>query len=630
MAENLLILGHKRFNSKLGALIIKQARFGRVDTFNLSAELFSGDPFTSADPLANAYHQIRIFLESHSPDYLRNLIALLPFQLEPPISDDARKPWNPLLTHDSERKKSYPQQILASWLLLTFPEVHWLFLLPSSNHRPDSFLQQHFLPPAFRAEELTKKPRDRAAVLFDAFGLRNEIKTLISDADADLPISLPETPQRRYLAAAIDEEPAYAFFNSYAAYRFGYRAVPVTRFELFQTLFGDVKPDIHLLFEDLYLFFPDRSYDTHLSDLEQRDKRNEGLASVNIRHRILVTIGHKKAGKWQKNRKYLKTLRLTQGLRWKVLHKPFAGIFDLWKRSGLWNKRENAPKLSEGYSWPPAAGRGTQAPRKTNSHEHSTPGRLIVFAQYLINRARLILRQPYGVQDAIHAAVLALEAKELIGCRTPTLALEALALQHEAEIVAESMFYGIEYNLNVKDRFEDIAREVRAISQWFNPRGRTRSQLNARLTIIENLANKFRELNQFEEEQACLAEARKLRFAFWMRQRPWHWLAWPVLKYLNIALYSLPRFIAIVVLLNGIFGGIYWLLKYHSGHSASFWESLSAASYFFFTLQPAQSWEGIAGVSPTFWNSVLAFQGMISFSMLSLLIANIYLIISRR
>ncbi|MDQ7052311.1 MAG: hypothetical protein Q9P14_05270 [candidate division KSB1 bacterium] len=113
---------------------------------------------------------------------------------------------------------------------------------------------------------------------------------------------------------------------------------------------------------------------------------------------------------------------------------------------------------------------------------------------------------------------MALEGKELLGNKTPTSALRALAIQHDAEITAESMFYGIEYNINVKERFREIEREVKSISRWFHRSSRKRSELNARLTIIENLAKRFRDLNQFEEEQQCLAEARKLRFEFWMRQ----------------------------------------------------------------------------------------------------------------
>lgn len=220
-----------------------------------------------------------------------------------------------------------------------------------------------------------------------------------------------------------------------------------------------------------------------------------------------------------------------------------------------------------------------------------------------------------------------MEAKELLGNRTPTTALEALALQNQAEITAESMFYGVEYNLNVKDRFKEIEREVQAIARWFNPRIQKRSEINARLTIIESLAKRFREMNQFEEEMMCLAEARKLRFEFWMRQKPWRWAAWPFLKYLDLALYSLPRFLFLLLFWVVFFGLIYYIIAIPD---KGFWDAFTSSTMFFFTMESAKNWDTTFDKLPILWNAIKATQGFLAFFNLSLLFAHIYMIVTRR
>ncbi|RMG40887.1 MAG: hypothetical protein D6732_02950, partial [Methanobacteriota archaeon] len=169
--------------------------------------------------------------------------------------------------------------------------------------------------------------------------------------------------------------------------------------------------------------------------------------------------------------------------------------------------------------------------------------------------------------------------------------------------------------------------------RWFHSASRKRSELNARLTIIENLARRFRELNQFEEEQQCLAEARKLRFEFWMRQSPYRRILWLPLKYLEYALYSISWFLFFLVVILLFFGTFYYFF-YNSvivppGPTRSFWESFSAAMMFFFTLQSAPGWDQLPQWQ-SLWNIILAFQGAISLFNLTLLLTHLYMQISRR
>jgi len=603
------------------------------------------DQFKSINQCDLIYNCILEKLEKIQGNIL-NLKVLFTIQIEPPEIDSLLNNWDATLLYEKERQRVHARSVIISRLMLTFPEVHWFFWDERTNRNaifPDKMWLISF------PEIDILKLDCYLGNLFDGFNIRNEIKKIINKKVSYLPI-------RHSYAVALDEEPAYAYLNAYIAYRLGYSSWSLYLWKSAKKILSvssseEKSPTI--VFEDLYLNFPDHSGKFLDSDLDEPAndilEKFQRLSYIEFRDRIFgklentfkrifVTIGHHKTGIhnviWGKNKEYFCFLREKSNIKIKILYKPSGGIFDILRKAGLWNNRKNRPALAgekneDGiqFVWPP-----DEKILAQDEIGHSAPGRLLSISQNLINRAERILKNAMTITDAIHAAVLALEAKELLGNRTPTTSLEALALQHEAEITAESMFYGIEYNLNVKDRFKDIEREVKAISRWFNPKHRKRSELNARLAIIEKLAKRFNELRQFEEEQECLAESRKIRFEFWMRQKPWRWLAWPFLKYLENALVSLPRFFALVLGWLVLFGLLYYFLApliIGQSNNINFWNAISSSTVFFFALQSPDNWKVLENYQ-TFWNFILAFQGFISFFNLTLLLTNIYLIVSRR
>lgn len=662
MSRSVLLISCEPLGSRLKEHIERQYQ-KTVDCLNLPRRFFDRQPVTDLNEYIRYYEEICRNLEAQSPASLRNYLAIVPVWADEMRSDN----WNPLLNYEKTRDRPYPPEVLLSWLMLTYPEIRWVFLSDSAKGKAEATHKFHSLGPDL---DLAKIFTATSCIpLFDPCGLRNSVRRVmgkLQDIEGH-PIA-SAIPGREFLAAAVDEEVNYAYMNAYTAYRFGYRAWVINTWEMLNAVFSDQdskedmdivfgskitegagngahhqvqKEDVDIVFEDLYLNFPDRSLDysteapeyppdqRHLSNLAFRDS----LLNVfqRVRKRVLVTVGHRRTRddreRWLKNKAYLNLLPA----KVKILFKPFAGIFDLWERSGLWRRFENLPQLAPGFSWPP-----DKKEAFIKGSTHSAPGKLLIIAQRLIKRTRKILDKVDTVPDAIHAAILALEAKELLSGKTPATALEALALQHQAEIVAESMFYGIEYNLNVKGRFRDIQKEVEAIGYWFNPKSAQKSKLNARLTIIADLAHKFRDLKQFEEEQECLAEARRLRLDFWLRQTPIHWIAWPFIKYIDILMRSVGHFLLVVLFWIAFFTGIYWAADNGSAEILSFgqslWEAFAASLAFFFTLQPVHGWDGNVLIfgSKNWWNIVLAFQGLVSFSNLGLLLTHFYMLISRK
>jgi len=606
-----------------------------VSVFDVSHLVPEEDRMTQGKVLPT-YRQIARRIESardQDPSGLRNLVVIADlYDKELSGLEDL----NPI-------SREYGWAAVVSMLILAFPEAHWILHTPYGSG--DSlFTKAHLFATVSSLSGSLAFHQHGFRNLLDGTGLRDGIFSGIAnikDNDGN-----PVAPVRRRLktAAAIDEEEAYAYFNAYTARRFGYCAWSVDSWNLMQEIFREGSPGIHLLLEDLYLNFPDKNSDISLSDLKTRDKGTEeipglqGLRADSVERRVLITVGHRGSHRarenWRKNKHYLRSLRSKEGrdLKIKVLYKPLSGIFNLWEEAGMLQWNRLSASRDKGSNWPP-----NYRPRQHKSTGHSSPGRLLEVAEQLIERSKSILEEARNVPDAVHAATLALDAKELLAGKTPTTALKALALQHRAEVRAESMFHGIEFNLDVRSRFRDLREEVDAIGRWFSGRRRKRVTLNARLAIIEDLAREFSELDQFEEERKCRAEARRLYFDFWAHQSPWRLLFLPLLRYLSFSLRSLPVFLGLVLFWILLFGVGWDLLEptVNVGTAVpderyrSLLDALTSSTVYFFTLTPPGSYWGEAD-RQVLWNLFLVFQGVVSLSHLGLLVSHIYLIVSRR
>lgn len=381
--------------------------------------------------------------------------------------------------------------------------------------------------------------------------------------------------------------------------------------------------EIALSLEDRYLNFPDKDPELtlHLSD---PDVRNDVFGKLReVPHRVLVTTGHEQGVAASSLRRRLKewweTWRHTETRR-STIYKPWSGIFDIWEQV-------NARGQAEWFVWPPA----TDMDDRPAGGGHSAHGRLLLVAEQLIARAQRILETARNLPDSIHGAVLALEAKEYLGHRTPTTSLEALALQHQFEVLAECRFYGVEHNMNVANRFADIERELASIGEWFRPAKRKRSRLNAELRIVSELLLIFREHSQFDEEQQALVKLRALHRGLWLRRHSrWAWVLWPLRAYIETLLRSLGWLVG---------GFMFWVaalscLYVLSGHGGQgyrvdhYWHGFVDAMISFVGLSPPHDFETMWGSPGALRVCMLAFA--LGFLHLGIFITHLYAILTRR
>lgn len=517
-----------------------------------------------------------------------------------------------------------PQTALLWMLVLAFPEVHWVFHSPYRLPDGKWFPRTHTFAAGGGGDSVVRLHKSGFNPLFDPAGVREMIRRNLSREAIDGHRPFAQIPRREAEAVALDEEPEYAAFTAYLAYRQGYRCWSIPSMELMRWRLSDRDESggaLALALEDVFLSYPDRSFEEGLSDLSKRHDRFPPLAAA--RHRVLITVGRGlgEAGgdNAARNRDYLRRLRRS----YRILYKPLTGVFETVRQAGI-------KKVLE---WPPAKRRA--GPRQ-EEYGHSAPGRPLAVAGVLIARAQTLLGSSPSVHDAIHAAVLALDAKELLGGRTPTAALRAVALQQEAEVVAESLFLGVQHNLDVRKRLREIKTEVEFVGRWVHRSQQRRAILNARMTIAEQLAKRYRDFNQFEEESACLAEARKLRFDFWALERPARWPLWPFLRYLSFSLSSLGRFVAVVAAWTIFFGVSYYALGLVVAKPNLYLgDAMASSTKLFFTGNSSANWEALREAGridnwEVFWKCWVTFQSVVSIVNIGLLLSHLYLVISRR
>jgi len=482
----------------------------------------------------------------------------------------AKDDLNPLLARNLS-------SVLAS-VLLSFPEISWIG------------------PEATSLSQLNVFSKISGDDLFDSTGCRNAVRRRLQEGTSvgERVVALI-IPLRVHTAAAFDDEEDFAYFNAYVAYRFGYRAFPVvTNTQAEQLCIGKESSGVDLTFEDICISWPDASSEIHYSDLSglrdvgkkpQEWRSRKRLRLEAARHRIFVTTQHRQTANENLDREngcYIKSgecVAFKIGGYGKIVAKPLSGMFDLWRRAGGF-KKKGGPGIgkwgyADGFDWPPK--KENLAEVGGESPGHSAPGRLLMIANTLIERCERLLPKVKSVKDAVLCAVLATDALELLGNRTPTTAMEALRLKHIAEVTAECQFSGIEYRIEVNDRLKELQRDARVIGHWFGPKRRKMAAMNAEMKTLVQVRSVFRNHGQFDEAQVCGNRIRELHFHLWMRQQPWRNVFRPVLWYFNLALKSFPIFTFLIFFWMAVFTCLYHLCDAPSSAPQGWWKAIHYA-----------------------------------------------------
>ena len=225
---------------------------------------------------------------------------------------------------------------------------------------------------------------------------------------------------------------------------------------------------------------------------------------------------------------------------WTVVHKPLAGIFGL----------RNACCLPNGHGFQGIydtarvkeecrrVRQGDFVERNSNENiTHSAPGMALEIAVRLLRRAEWLVAEDkiIDAEGAIHGAVLATVAGELLDSKTPAVSIEALTWKQYFEIRSECEFVGVQAHPDMVDRYIDIHNAVRRICQ--SPDGLVREEVynSGMAELMDKLSDLLSGKGKREEAQFFAKKARMfhrrlmnpivrtvLSYPEWLLRSAWH------------------------------------------------------------------------------------------------------------
>ena len=445
---------------------------------------------------------------------------------------------------------------LIAMLVMTFPDVRWHFLVVTGRPDKTAESERKSWDDFSHLHGVASLTEPRGTALFDGCGLRQHIRTVMKQ-NREL-AKKPENneravPTRPELAVVLDDETGFSRFCGLMAYRNGFRVHAIASWREAECLLGKDSGESKIAFsiEDWYLGFP-YGVPGHLSDMEERERLLPALGSNPPPIRRFVTVGHERQKEnVTKRQEYLHELRINERLEngrpvtksRQVVYKPASGLHTLWDKLGFprafpknttsspySSSYRHARGLARGYIWPPPKPNAKQWGQE-DTDGHSSPGRLLQISEHLIHRATKLLKEVATVSDAVRGAILATQALELLGGKTPTVAVDALALKHEFEVVAECQFVGVEFHLSMKERLAEIRKNLDAMKHWLHKDRREAFLLNSEARIVKRIISVLDDFGEYEESVTCQnrlrwlhrkirqhdewRETKVLRIAFW-------------------------------------------------------------------------------------------------------------------
>ena len=398
----------------------------------------------------------------------------------------------------------------AASLALAFPEVYFVFLGGVSPiaqwdypEKCKSIEWHHFVtwPSIMKLAEMIRHHSSSFRTLFDPTGLRTMLKLqLLQVAQGEkrglfFRRCLEMRLQRH--AAAADDEDDYTFLQGYALYRGGFcTSLLRSEEEFFHHLLSYERQPGHssrlnLLISDWDLAYSDHEYsDNDGSDSSLLNKLDK---SGGLELPVLVVSGYTEDSDVREF-----VARPDQdGLQRRLsISKPHSGIYEIIARIRDITSENVGTASSKGRRWQSIAESRPRISRSlapdlgnisgktgaaffkkllrsktvpsvevetesVHNRRHSLPFARALVVRDLLDRAiTLKKRGASRVQEGILQAVLALDAKELLGEMSRTTGNEVTNLQVEGELTAELSWCGVDSEAEVDDRIKDLENEA--------------------------------------------------------------------------------------------------------------------------------------------------------------------------
>ena len=427
---------------------------------------------------------------------------------------------------------------LASELVLSYPEVYFVFIVLAARTATQDLMAKcskhtHEVL-SDSANEIWSRIRNHHLIelgtaycelqtrlswhangfrnLFDPTGLRAVLKrTLLLELRDHIEGGTEVAPylqtiERRLSMAAssIEEEATFLYLNGYSAFKAGLSTwLCPSEAETHRVHCGLSRGEggvgetrgrhLSRIVTDFELQFPDMGAKTggHLEILRQ------ALKSAHPGGVVFVTSEPGHANKMTQIYNLL-----GGGAALDYVAKPYPGLLELVRVIGK-DLFEDASSL-EG----PASLSLTEEFPARPKNRHAGPFAIGRVANRLLLGAREALANGKGVEEWILSALLFSEARDILAGLARTMYFEAIAGQHEAEVAAETAFFGIVGTISAKERLDDLTNSL-------DPTGNLtdkKAKLNCILQSVGNLRVRYHAQEQFEAAEECLPIIRNVEF----------------------------------------------------------------------------------------------------------------------
>jgi hypothetical protein len=389
-------------------------------------------------------------------------------------------------------------------LACQYPEVYWVFVRhPEDEEETEGYKallavhqvswEDHVVGGDSRRLEhlayLVERHGSGFRTLFDPTGLRAAAHWLLMEKKAEQSVSIH--------ALSIEDESSFALFNGYVLFRQGFSTYLASTRRETQRLLGDPSIRFSAVIEDLFLNF---------CDGDRINLRKEAMLPMDIESpEELLTRRMSMFPNLEKESTSFYHLVISAAVPehpsldviWTT--KPYGGMF----AKEIEEAKEKIKKIRFPRGEKQASNYGEIDP------DHGIPGALHVLAENLIRRAGEALNERSGgasAAAAVHAAVLALEARRCLADSKSSLDLTALSLQHKAEVIADCMFIGTMTDLNAEKRLLDLKESIERTLGTREAASNTVAKceiqrLDAMMHIATELSSIYDACGQFDEAE---------------------------------------------------------------------------------------------------------------------------------
>jgi len=445
---------------------------------------------------------------------------------------------------------------IVGLLVLAFPDVRFQFTAIKLDGTADAD-NQSARDVFQRLAEVETFPGSFSP-LFDPVGLRSwllwraGLNALRRAPDSDNRVLLANRFQRRdpsdnpptpdapapFNAIVLEDESEYAMFCGYTCYRFGYLTQTLGSWDAAKYRLSSTINPPYLAIQDIWLNFSSYPDNFRLEDLDVRYAAFPKLKEAHKR----VTIS---TGDWPDS---VQQRQLPEIL----VRKPFAGMFGFWRDA--WNNTSDVRvKPNALFASTYGAIIDSSETDASARGRHSAPERVMLLAEFMLQRAREILRDVVSMRQAVKGAVLASDALDLLAGHAVTTSFEALSLKHQFEVMCECRFMAVRMEISADERFNELEASAKRLARNVAENDRSSAQNNSLMEIATEIARVFRDNVRFQEEQDALAYHRRYFQLFLRSQRDiFAKVKGKLLLYPHFLLESFRTFILTLMVLLGL------------------------------------------------------------------------------